>query len=379
MAEIPHEVAEAEVKRSSRSPEDLGVGFERWLAHRLGPEAAPTVRSASSTGGSGLSSETVVVEACWQGDAGLVEARLVLRLAPDAADVPVFPSYRLDRQARLLADVAASSTVPVPRVRFFEDDPTWLGSPFFAMDHVEGRVPADLPPYVFPGSWLAEATDAERCALEEAVVDLLVELHAIPDAARRFGYLVDGEPGLAAHMADRQAWYRFAARDTGSCELIEDCFGWLVEHWPAEESGPVLSWGDARIGNILFDRTKPAAVLDWEMASVGPRELDVAWCLYAHALFQYTAAAVGMEGLPDLLRPDRVRERYEARSGTTLRHMGWYELYSATQFGIVGLRTSLRGLRFSGQPMPDQVEELLFNRAQLEELLAAARAGRSAD
>lgn len=379
MGEEPIQAVDAEAKRSSHTPEEIGARFVRWLAHRLGPEAEPELRSASGTGGSGLSSETVVVDVGWcQGDV-VRPTRLVLRLAPDAHDVPVFPSYHLDRQYRLLTDLAEQSNIPVPSVRFFEDDPTWLGSPFFAMDHVEGRVPPDMPPYVFPDSWVFQASPDERRALEEHVVDLLVDLHQIEGAADRFGYLLDGPPGLTGHMANRRAWYEFAAADVGHCQLLDDCFAWLDDHRPPDDPDVVLSWGDARIGNILFDGFRPAAVLDWEMAWVGPRELDVAWLCYAHAMFQYLAESLGMEGLPDLLRSDAVSSRYEARSGSRLRHLRWYELYSAAQFGIVGLRTSLRSLRFAGQPVPEQTEELLFNRAQLQELLAAARAGHGTD
>lgn len=379
MGEEPSQAIGADAKRSSRTPEEIGERFVRWLAHRLGPKAEPELGSASGTGGSGLSSETVVVRVSWRQGRVVRPARLVLRLAPDVHDVPVFPSYHLDRQFRLLSELAGISKVPVPSVRFFEDDPSWLGSPFFAMDHVDGRVPPDLAPYVFPGSWVAEASADERRTLEEHVVDLLVDLHQIDAAAERFGYLLDGPPGLAGHVADRRAWYEFAAADVGRCQLLEDCFAWLDDQQPPEDPHVVLSWGDARIGNILFDGLRPAAVLDWEMASVGPRELDVAWLCYAHAMFQYLAESLGMDGLPDLLRTDTVRSRYEARSGTRLRHLRWYELYSAAQFGIVGMRTSLRSLRFAGQPVPEQVEELLFNRAQLHELLAAARTGRGAD
>ena len=59
-----------------------------------------------------------------------------------------------------------------------------------------------------------------------------------------------------------------------------------VEHWPADEGPTVLSWGDSRIGNVMYRDFEPVAVLDWEMAGLGPREVDVGWFIYAHRVFE---------------------------------------------------------------------------------------------
>ena len=56
---------------------------------------------------------------------------------------------------------------------------------------------------------------------------------------------------------------------------------------------PVLAWGDSRIGNVLYEDFRPVAVLDWEMATLGPRELDVAWIIFAHKVFQELAGLAG--------------------------------------------------------------------------------------
>ena len=57
-----------------------------------------------------------------------------------------------------------------------------------------------------------------------------------------------------------------------------------------------MSWGDSRIGNILYRDFVPAAVLDWEMAGLGPRELDLAWLVYSHRVFQDIAGSMGLPG-----------------------------------------------------------------------------------
>ena len=52
-------------------------------------------------------------------------------------------------------------------------------------------------------------------------------------------------------------------------------------------------WGDSRVGNVLYQDFRPVAVLDWEMATLGPREMDVAWIIFAHMVFQELAGLAG--------------------------------------------------------------------------------------
>src|SRR5581483_7700856 len=87
----------AEMRRSSREPEQLRVALQRWLCGRY-PDA--TVTGLRTTADNGLSSETLLFDAAWTDPAGHHDERLVARLEPDPADVPVFPRYDLDRQFR---------------------------------------------------------------------------------------------------------------------------------------------------------------------------------------------------------------------------------------------------------------------------------------
>ena len=64
----------------------------------------------------------------------------------------------------------------------------------------------------------------------------------------------------------------------------------------------MLVWGDARVGNVLYEDFRPVAVLDWEMATLGPREMDVAWIIFAHMVFQELAGLAGLPGLPGFMR-----------------------------------------------------------------------------
>ena len=69
-----------------------------------------------------------------------------------------------------------------------------------------------------------------------------------------------------------------------------------------------MNWGDARVGNTLYRDFTPVAVLDWEMATVGPREVDLAWMIFLHEFFDDMAERFGMpahDGLPAALVGDR--------------------------------------------------------------------------
>ena len=74
-----------------------------------------------------------------------------------------------------------------------------------------------------------------------------------------------------------KAWYEFAVPDIGRSPLVERALEWLEANWPDDVAAtePVLIWGDSRIGNVLYEDFRPVAVLDWEMATLGPREMDV--------------------------------------------------------------------------------------------------------
>ncbi|WP_448222916.1 phosphotransferase family protein [Gordonia iterans] len=143
------------------------------------------------------------------------------------------------------------------------------------MARVDGRVPPDVMPYTF-GSWVTEATAEERDAMVRNTVGVLARIHATPLDGAPLALPNDGETPLRAHLRRLREFYDWASAGRTGSPLIERAFAHVEARLP-EESEPVLSWGDARIGNVMYDGVEPVAVLDWEMATVGPRELDLAW------------------------------------------------------------------------------------------------------
>jgi len=363
---------------SERSIAALAAGLQRWLPARLadggtaGGVRELTVSGARLSGSGGLSSTSVLFEARWLSAGAERHGAYVARMAPEASAVPVFPRYDLATQFEVISQVAARCDVPVPAVRWYEPDSRPLGTPFFVMDQVGGSVPLDNPPYVFTG-WLLDATPGERARLQQASVRVLAALHGIAGPAAAFPALRPpaGQDALRCHVAQQHDYYQWALRRHGiRVPIIERALAWLDGHWPAQPSPDVLSWGDARIGNIIYQGFEPVAVLDWEMAALGPRELDVGWFVFLHRFFQDIAQFFGLPGLPDLLRRSDVERCYQELAGCPLRDMDFYLTYAALRHAIVMARIKRRMIHFGEDEVPADPDDHVMHRAALEELLA---------
>jgi aminoglycoside phosphotransferase (APT) family kinase protein len=316
-----------------------------------------------------MSSETILFDARWTADGAETHERMVARIAPDASDVPVFPSYDMAKQARCISLVGELTDVAVPRVIGWDGRGDLIGAPFFVMERVDGVVPPDVMPYTFGDNWLYNATEEDQGRLATSTLEVLAKLHAVDEPEQTFDFLAyadDGETPLRRHVAHTRAWYEFAAADGVRSELVERAFRWLDEHWPRDEGPTVLSWGDARIGNVMYSDFTPVAVLDWEMAGLGPRELDVSWLLFAHQVFEHLASRFGAPGMPSFLTRDDVLATYERLTGYTLRDIDFYLAYAALQWGIVFLRTGVRSVHFGERAMPDDPEEFMHHRDLFE-------------
>ena len=357
------------MQRSSRDPAQLRVALERWLTDRLPGGADPSITQLHPTSANGMSSETLLFDATWGGE----ERHLVARVAPDVHDVPVFPSYDLTRQYRVIKQVGELTGVPVPTLWWNEQDPSVLGTPFFVMSRVDGQVPPDVMPYNFGDTWLFDAAPSDQRKLQDTTVEALAAIHDLRADDERFAFLAFDDAGatpLARHLEHTRQWYEFCVERFRRSPLLERAFAWLTDNLPADEGDAVVCWGDSRIGNVIYADFAPAAILDWEMASVGPRELELAWITYAHRVFEDLAKQLGGVGMPHFLQWNDVAATYERASGHTPRDPRWFTTYAALQYGIVFLRTGQRTLHFQQLDAPDDVDEMIMNRDAIEQLLA---------
>ncbi|MFB1296488.1 phosphotransferase family protein [Mycobacterium sp. pW049] len=377
---MPSEPAVDNVDRLQRSSRDMShvpAALSQWLSGVL-PNTTPEITVESGIDANGMSSETILLHGRWLQAGNPVEHKWVARVAPAEADIPVFKHYRLDHQHEVMRLVGELTDVAVPPVRWLESSGDVLGRPFFLMDRVEGVVPPDVMPYTFGDNWLFDAPPERQRQLQDRTVEVLAQLHSIPNAQQVFGFLQDvdppGETALHRHFGWLKDWYAFSVPDIGSSPLVERTLAWLEERFPADvaSSEPVLVWGDSRIGNVIYQDFTPVAVLDWEMATVGPREFDVAWISFAHMVFQELTKLAGLPGMPDFLREDDVRATYQNLTGVELGDLAWFHVYSAVVWCCVFMRTGARRVRFGEIEKPEDVETLFYHASLLKRLIGEA-------
>jgi aminoglycoside phosphotransferase (APT) family kinase protein len=342
---------------------ELGSALGAWVTETVGADA--TVTDVASPG-NGMSSETVLF-AVRRPDGE--SDRYAARLAPLPELYPVFPQYDLELQRRCMDLVRAHTDVPAPEVVWYEPDSKRLGTPFLVMRRIAGEAPPDLPPYVF-GGWMLDASPEQRERLQTSSVSVVARLHDITPENHDLSFL--SQPAHGASPLDQQLgyqrWYYEWARDGVTYPLIERTFRWLDDNRPLE--GPtVLNWGDARIGNILYQHFEPVAVLDWEMATVGPAEIDIAWMIFLHRFFQDLAEKFELPGIPDFMRRDDVASTYESMTGRAVRALEWFEVFAALRFAVVSIRTSTRAIAYGTMEKPDDPDDLVMFRGLLEQML----------
>jgi aminoglycoside phosphotransferase (APT) family kinase protein len=225
--------------------------------------------------------------------------RLVLRKKPPGRLLP--SAHQVDREYRVMSALRKTA-VPVPETIALCEDDAVIGTAFFVMRHVPGRVIADprLPGF----------TPAERAALYDDTARVLAALHAVDPA--EVGLSDYGKPGnYYARQISR--WTRqYVDSKTEEIASMEALMEWLPANVPdSDETG--ISHGDYRIGNCILHPSEPkiAAVLDWELSTLGDPLADLAYfCQNYRGEATPGSSLVGLDlaamGIPD-------EERFVAR------------------------------------------------------------------
>jgi aminoglycoside phosphotransferase (APT) family kinase protein len=304
-----------------------------WLRKQLPAADEIEVSAVRTPASNGFSAETLMFDAAWQEPGGCSrQERLVAKVAPTGFQI--FPEPRFAEQFRLL-QILAGTKIPVPAVHWHEADPGVLGAPFYVMTRVDGNVPADMPPY-HAGGWLTEVSPAERESIWWAGVSVLAQVHELDVGALGLEFVDQpayGPTGLQQRLAYYEHYLDWAYE--GSVPVARAALRWLRDNRPAETRAPVLLWGDSRIGNIIFTGGQAAAVLDWEMATLGQPEEDLAWFLL---LDRHHSEGVGVERLPGFPDAASTIARYERLTSRSLSDMAYYEVLSAMKFAVVMAR-----------------------------------------
>jgi len=197
--------------------------------------------------------------------------KFVLRKKPPGKLLP--SAHLIEREYRILKALPQEQ-VPVPRARVLCEDGSIIGTPFYIMDHIEGRVITSVA--------LPQLSPAERTAIYADFARVAAGLHGVD--YRACGLEDFGKPeGYVTRQLDR--WSKqYIASKTDANPDMDKLIAWLAENKPQRDE-TAIAHGDFRIGNTIIHPTEPRiiALLDWELATLGHPLADLAYaCMYYH-------------------------------------------------------------------------------------------------
>jgi aminoglycoside phosphotransferase (APT) family kinase protein len=324
-----------EIYDKGRDLEGVVEPLASWLTSKLG--AGVQVSDVHCPTGSGASNETILFCAEWIERSRTIHRNLVLRIHP-REDFQLFLYPRFRAQYDLLRALREAGQPPVPEVLWFEDDLEVLGQPFFVMERVAGRVPDSQ------GALLNEIGPSDRRRLWESSIRMLARIHQTPVSAVSF--LGDASiVSLSQYLAETTASLEWAIGSSPH-PVIDDMMSWLHENVPAEPT-PGLAWGDARLGNLMFDDDfEVVTVLDWEQATLAGGLTDLGWWLYLDEFHRMNDSAARPAGLGS--RTETI-SLWQQLTGQSTRDLLWYEVFAGVRVFIVSLRgAQLRGMKIDG-------------------------------
>lgn len=208
----------------------------------------------------------------------------VLRKKPPGTLLP--SAHAVDREYRVISALA-DTDVPVPRTRNLCEDETVIGQMFYVMDYVPGRVLAERE---MPG-----CTPGERTAMFHSMASVLGTLHSVD--YRDVGLDDFGRPSMYVARQVARWSKQYEASKVEDCEAMDNVIGWLTQNNPDDEQAAIVH-GDYRPGNVIFHSKTPdvAAVLDWELSTIGHPLADLGYFLMPYRL-DAAASPWGLQGL----------------------------------------------------------------------------------
>jgi aminoglycoside phosphotransferase (APT) family kinase protein len=294
-------------------------------------ELAPAEPLEGYLDGLGIGSGAARLETIGDGHSNLtflVErdgARVVLRRPPRG---PLPPSaHDVAREARLLSALRPHGT-PVPEVLGICDDEAVIGAPFYVMTWVDGYVLTTSMPGPLEG-------DAVRIA--EALVDGLVDLHAIDASVPELAGFGRPEGYLSRQLKRFGGLYETnATRPLPDLEAVAD---WLAANLPDSPPSTVVH-GDYRIGNVMMapSPTRLAAILDWEMATIGDPLADLGYmtAMWSEPGDPPNAVSDLSSVTRETVFPPRqfLTDRYAERTGRSVDSLLWYQILATWKAAI---------------------------------------------
>jgi aminoglycoside phosphotransferase (APT) family kinase protein len=305
----------------------------QWIdSHVEGARDVTVTGLRPPSGSGGFSNLALLVDATWTGPGGPAERELFARV--ELPGPRLVHTSDLQSEGRLVDALHKAGVVPVPGIVGYEPDPSVLGGPFLLMQRTQGRVMADNPPFTAEG-WLLDLDPEAQERHQDAGLQVLANLARFDWQAAGLKFLdrrdggsgVDDRMDFLTTLLERTATGRNFPFHRTALERLERLR-------PAEDGPAVLSWGDARVGNLMYAHDAPVvtAVLDWEQATIGSPELDLGWWLFSDRIY---TDGFGLPLPPGFHDRAATIDRYEQLSGHTVRHIDFYEAYAGVQIAVI--------------------------------------------
>jgi aminoglycoside phosphotransferase (APT) family kinase protein len=143
------------------------------------------------------------------------------------------------------------------------------------------------------------------------------------------------DSGLSSLVANTRRWFDWA-RHGREFDVLSRAMAYFERRQP-DSADSALNWGDARAGNIIFSESNDvAAVIDWEMASIGPADVDLGWWLMMDEFYSTGLGVARLPGVPD--EQSQVH-RWEELIGREARNLDYFKILAALRFAIICART----------------------------------------
>jgi aminoglycoside phosphotransferase (APT) family kinase protein len=311
-----------------RALEDTRSGLLAWCAiHR--PDVVGQGIEQLSHPSLGMSNETVIVQ-CHPGADEEPGQKFVVRLPPLYA---TFPDHDFAAQAevqRAVAHLGVPTAEPT-----VEHDPSFLGTPFIVMPFVDGDIPG--PQSLFD-PWLTDATDVQRRDAQREMVRILANIGRVDWKSVGLDAILGNVDGTLETQLDRWCGYLGWAKGELVLPRVEAIAKWCRDNRPPDDPAPSLVWGDPRLGNLVMDENRCVrTVLDWELATIGPAEMDLGWYLGLERVLLEVTRMAPLSGMADL---DAVARDYETALGRPLHDPAWHEIFAVFRALAINLRQS---------------------------------------
>jgi len=254
------------------------------------------------------------------------EKDMVLRKQP-AGEI-LKGAHAIDREYSVMRALKPHG-VPVPGTVLFHDDPELLGTPFYLMERLDGRV--------FDDCSLPGLTPDARRGIYLGMAEAMACMHAVdPQTAGLGDY---GPPGNYFERQVRRWTRQLRASEGAPIPELEKLADWLPDQVPEDDGHVTVAHGDFRLGNLMFHATEPRVIgiLDWELSTLGHPLADLGFaCMTWHSTPEEYGGIRGLD-LARLGIPSKAEfvSHYMAHARSTVQMTDFHVIFALFRFAVI--------------------------------------------